>query len=130
MIYGGECRSVVSSHRCSRYHSVLRPSFEELSSCSKDFEEELFMSSCEIAPTEAKPRDHRGTLMKVIDGRELGASVKSMLGDAATSGGAAIDLSDNLRVIVIDSDLWKYIETKIPDFSETLKTLSESRSKG
>jgi hypothetical protein len=68
--------------------------------------------------------------MKVIDGRELSADLKVMLGDAATSGGVAIDLSDNLRVIVVDSDLWKYMETKLPDISETLKTLSESRSNG
>ena len=68
--------------------------------------------------------------MKVIDGRALTRDIKEMLGDAATSGGAAIDLSDNQRVIVIDDDLWKYIETRLPDFTETLRNLSDQRSKG
>lgn len=68
--------------------------------------------------------------MKIIDGRALTKDFKDILGDAATSGGAAIDLSDNQRVIVIDDDLWKYIEARLPDFKDTLRTLSDQRSKG
>lgn len=68
--------------------------------------------------------------MKRIDGRSWSKDVKDALANAAVSGGAVVDINDNLRVLVLDERLWESIEDKLPTLSEVVRNLKSLQRKG
>lgn len=61
--------------------------------------------------------------MKIIDVRDWNASAKDTLADAAVSGGAVLDVNDNLQVLVLDLRLWNSVQDKLPSLSDVIRNI-------
>jgi hypothetical protein len=68
--------------------------------------------------------------MKRIDGRGWNQNVKDALSNAAVSGGAVVDIEDNLRVLVLDERLWDSVSSKLPTLSDVIRDLKSTQTRG
>jgi len=68
--------------------------------------------------------------MKRISGKHWDEEVRSTLADAALSGGAILDVEDNLQVLVLDVRLWESLEGRLPSLSEIIREMRVIASKG
>jgi hypothetical protein len=53
--------------------------------------------------------------MNTIDARQLPPDVRDLLANAAVTGGAIFQLSDNCSIVVIDRALWEALRQHLPD---------------
>lgn len=64
--------------------------------------------------------------MKSFDARDWSPDIKRQIETAATRGMGKFELSDNLRVVVVDEELWEALAKRLPNFIDTLKALHSS----
>jgi len=67
--------------------------------------------------------------MLEIDIRDWDRDLIKKLTNVALAGGATLRVDDNLRVIVLDGDLWDALRDRLPGLSETLDNI-RALSKG
>lgn len=67
--------------------------------------------------------------MREIDVREWDIDFVKKLTNVALTGGATLRVDDNLRVIVLDGELWDALRDRLPGLSETLDNI-RALSKG